>query len=107
MGQHSLHPVPFPIGENVSYSERKGLIIMNIESSTIVSLAEASQNFDRVVRIADEKGEAVIFENDRPKYKLINLEINPDMELTEDERVNVAAMRILSRYREAFKELAK
>ena len=41
---------------------------MNIDSGAIISGAEANQNFSHVTRIAEEKGRAVIFKNDRPKY---------------------------------------
>ena len=43
---------------------------MNIDSGAIISGAEANQNFSHVTRIAEEKGSAVIFKNDRPKYRL-------------------------------------
>ena len=80
---------------------------MLIDSKKIISITEANQNFSKAVRIADENGEAVVFKNNRPKYKLVNLEKNPEFELTDDEKIDIAAKRILGRYIEAFKELAK
>jgi len=80
---------------------------MTINSETITSMTEANQNFSRVARIADQHGEAVIFRNNRPKYRLVDLEREPDFELTDDEKIDVAATRILRRYRPAFEELAK
>lgn len=80
---------------------------MQIRSETIASMTEANQNFSKVARIADRCGEAVIFRNNRPKYKLIDLEQEPDLELTEDERIDVAAKRVMLRYKPAFEELAK
>ena len=59
---------------------------MQINSNTIVSVTEANQNFSRVSRIAEKNGQAVIFKNNRPKYMLIDLESNPMLELTDDER---------------------
>ena len=50
---------------------------MNIDSNTIVSVTEANQNFSRVTRIAEKKGSAVIFKNNRPKYMFIDLENSP------------------------------
>lgn len=80
---------------------------MNIDSNRIVSITEANQNFSKITRLADKTGEVIIFKNNRPKYRLIDLEQNPDLELTEDEAIDIVAARILKRYRPAFEELAK
>ncbi len=80
---------------------------MNIDSNSIVSITEANQNFSKVTRLADKTGEVIIFKNNRPKYRLIDLEQNPDLELTEEEAIDIVAARILKRYRPAFEELAK
>ncbi|HIR69531.1 MAG TPA: type II toxin-antitoxin system Phd/YefM family antitoxin [Candidatus Pelethousia gallinarum] len=80
---------------------------MNIDSNSIVSITEANQNFSKITRLADKTGEVIIFKNNRPKYRLIDLEQNPDLELTEDEAIDIVAARILKRYRPAFEELAK
>lgn len=80
---------------------------MNIDTNTIVSVTEANQNFSRVTRIAEKKGQAVIFKNNRPKYMLIDLENSPMIEMTEDEKIDFVAARILKKYRAAFLELAK
>lgn len=80
---------------------------MTIDTNTIVSATEANQNFSRVTRIADKNGQAVIFKNNRPKYLLIDMDSNPYFELTDDEKIDIAAARILKKYRAAFEELAK
>ena len=80
---------------------------MLIDSSTIVSVTEANQNFSRVTRIADSKGEAIIFKNNRPKYRLIDLDNSPMIEMTNDEKILFVANRILQKYKPAFLELAK
>lgn len=80
---------------------------MNIDTNTIVSVTEANQNFSRVTRIAEKKGQAVIFKNNRPKYMLIDLENSPMIEMTEDEKIDFVAARILKKYKPAFLELAK
>ncbi len=81
--------------------------MVNINSATIVSMTDANKNFSRVAKIADKNGEAIIFRNNKPKYKLIDLEQTTDMELSDDEKIDIAAMRVLTRYRKAFEELAK
>ena len=80
---------------------------MQINTNTIVSVTEANQNFSRVTRIAEKNGQAIIFKNNRPKYMLIDLEESPLLELTDDEKIDIVAARILNRYRPAFEELAK
>ena len=80
---------------------------MQIDTNTIVSVTEANQNFSRVTRIAEKSGQAVIFKNNRPKFLLIDMEHSPVLDLTEDERIDIVAARILNRFRPAFEELAK
>ena len=80
---------------------------MMIDTAQIITVTEANQNFSRATRIADEKGAALVFKNNRPKYKLINLEVEPDLELTDDEKIDVVARRIMQRFKPAFLELAK
>ena len=80
---------------------------MQINTNTIVSATEANQNFSRVTRIAEKNGQAVIFKNNRPKYMVIDLENTPFLELTDDEKIDIVAARILKRFRPAFEELAK
>lgn len=80
---------------------------MQIDTNTIVSVTEANQNFSRVTRIAEKNGQAVIFKNNRPKYMVIDLENSPMLELTDDEKIDIVAARILKRFKPAFEELAK
>lgn len=80
---------------------------MQIDTNTIVSATEANQNFSRVTRIAEKNGQAVIFKNNKPRYMLIDLEKSPVLDLTDDEKIDIVANRILKRFRPAFEELAK
>ena len=80
---------------------------MQIDTNTIVSVTEANQNFSRVSRIAEKNGQAVIFKNNRPKFLLIDVESSPVLELSDDEKIDIIAARILNRFRPAFEELAK
>ena len=80
---------------------------MIIDTNAIVSVTEANQNFSRVTRIAEKTGQAVIFKNNRPKFMLIDLENSPILDMTDDEKIDVVAARILKRFKPAFEELAK
>ena len=45
---------------------------MIIDTSTMVSMTEANQNFSKVARLVDEKGSAVIMKNNMPKYLVMD-----------------------------------
>ena len=80
---------------------------MMINTNAIVSASEANQNFSRVTRIADAQGQAVIFKNNKPKYLLVDIESTPYFDMTDDEKIDVIATRILKKFKPAFEELAK
>ncbi len=80
---------------------------MLIDTKQIIAATEANQNFSKATRLADEYGDVVVFKNNKPKYKIINLELEPDLELTDDEKIDVIARRILNQFKPAFLELAK
>ena len=80
---------------------------MMIYTNAIVSASEANQNFSRVTRIADAQGQAVIFKNNKPKYLLVDIESTPYFDMTDDEKIDVIAARILKKFKPAFEELAK
>ena len=80
---------------------------MKIDTRAMISITEANQNFSRVARMAESKGTVVIFKNNKPKYKLTDLEQEPEIEMTDDEKIDFVAARILKKYHKAFEELAK
>ena len=80
---------------------------MMINTNAIVSASEANQNFSRVTRIADAQGQAVIFKNNKTKYLLVDIESTPYFDMTDDEKIDVIAARILKKFKPAFEELAK
>ena len=67
----------------------------------MLTVTEANQNFSKAVEIAEKNGSAVISKDDQPRYMLIDLALNPVMDLTDDEKIDV------ERHRSAFEELAK
>ncbi len=80
---------------------------MLINTKQMLTVTEANQNFSKATRLAEQNGSAVIFKNNRPRYVLVDLESNPLIDLTDDEKIEVVAHRVLSKYRSAFEELAK
>lgn len=80
---------------------------MMIDTSAIVTATEANQNFSRVAKLAEKKGHVVVFKNNRPKLLVIDLDTEPQIEMTADEKIDFVAQRILREHRAAFEELAK
>jgi antitoxin Phd len=80
---------------------------MKINTNQIVSISEANQNFSRIARLVDRNGEVYIFKNNKPKYKLVDIENDSSIEMTDDEKIDFVAARVLRQYRRAFEELAK
>lgn len=80
---------------------------MTIDTNQMLSISEANQNFSRATRIADKKGSVLLLKNNKPRYMIISLQDNSPIDLTDDEKIDVVARRILQRHRKAFEELAK
>ena len=80
---------------------------MNINTETITTMTEANQNFSKVAKVAESNGQAVIFKNNKPKFLLIDVDSNSFFDISDDEKIDVAARRILTRFKPAFEELAK
>ena len=80
---------------------------MAIDTNAIISAAEANQNFSKVAKMAEQNGHVVVIKNNRPKLLVIDLDKEPQIEMTEDEKLEFVAVRILREHRAAFEELAK
>ena len=80
---------------------------MNINTETITTMTEANQNFSKVAKVAENNGQAVIFKNNKPKFLLIDVDSISYFDITDDEKIDVAAKRIMQRFKPAFEELAK
>ncbi len=75
--------------------------------TNIVTITAANQNFSSVVRQTDRHGKSVILKNNRPKYLLVDLDSGEYLDLTDDERIDIVAKRVMNRHKAAFLELAK
>ena len=81
---------------------------MLIDTNTLFSMTQANQNFSVVARSVDKNGEAVVLKNNKPKYLVVDMENDSFiLDLTDDEKIDIVANRVLKRYLPAFKELAK
>lgn len=81
---------------------------MLIDTDTIFSMTQANQNFSQVAKTVEKKGEVLVLKNNKPKYVIFDIEQNSLLlNLTDDEKIDIVARRVLNRYLPAFKELAK
>lgn len=80
---------------------------MKINTSTLVSITEANQNFSKVARLVDEKGSAVILKNNVPRYLVIEFSQAEKLQEAEDEDVLRISERLLFQNREAYEVLAQ
>ena len=78
---------------------------MKIDTSALVTLTEANQDFSKVAQLVDERGSAVITKNNKPRYKIsIFNEINePD---DDDDEFNAMLNDFIQENREALTALA-
>lgn len=80
---------------------------MLINTDQIVTMTEANQNFSKAAKKAEQNGHIVIFKNNKPKYLMVDMESEPYLELSDDEKIDIVAKRILKKYHAAFEALAK
>jgi antitoxin Phd len=80
---------------------------MLINTSDLISLTEANQNFSKVARTVDEKGSAIILKNNKPQYIVIDFKKLELLGISVNKTLESVASEILQDNIEAFKELAR
>lgn len=80
---------------------------MHLDDKPMVLISEANRDFSRVAALAERHGTIYIVRDNKPKYKLIDVEQDTTIDMTDDEKIDFVATRILKLYRPAFEELAK
>lgn len=83
---------------------------MTVETSTLVPMTEANQNFSKVARLVDEAGLAVILKNNKPRYIVVDFEEYDEFQAARaarKQKVEAAADQLIAENLEAFQELAK
>jgi len=78
---------------------------MIIDTNQILTMTEVNQSFSKAAKLVDQKGSAIIFKNNRPKY--IIADISHMFDLTDSEKIDIIAKRIIEKHRKAFEELGK
>ncbi len=80
---------------------------MLIDTEYIVSMTEANQNFSHVARLVDQNGSAIIMKNNKPRYLVIDFSEVETMQMASDTDVLSISKDLISKNKEAYKELAK
>ena len=80
---------------------------MNIDTNLIVPMAEANQNFSKVVRLVDKSGMAVIMKNNKPRYMVLNFQEYDEIQAARRKLFTDTADSIIAENMEALQELAK
>ena len=80
---------------------------MMIDTSVLVAMTEANQNFSRVARLVDEQGAAVILKNNKPRYAVVDFSEYDSFQAYRRSLVEQTADRLIEENLEAFQELAK
>ena len=75
--------------------------------NSIISLGETEKNFRHAAHLADINGHVVITKDDKPQNILFDMESDPQIKTSDEEKIDHAAIRILKRYLPAFKELSE
>lgn len=83
---------------------------MTVETSVLVPMTEANQNFSKVTRLVDQEGLAVILKNNKPRYIVVDFEEYDEIQsarAARRQKVEAAADQLIAENMEAFQELAK
>ena len=80
---------------------------MMIDTSALVAMTEANQNFSRVARLVDEQGAAVILKNNKPRYAVVDFSEYDSFQAYRRSLVEQTADRLIEENLEAFQELAE
>ena len=80
---------------------------MVINTKNLVSLSEANQNFSQVAKRVEKDGSVVILKNNKPKFVILDYDEVDTLELSDDEKIDIVAKRVLEKYKKAFKVLAE
>ena len=80
---------------------------MMIDTSALVAMTEANQNFSRVASLVDEQGAAVILKNNKPRYAVVDFSEYDSFQAYRRSLVEQTADRLIEENLEAFQELAK
>ena len=80
---------------------------MNVNTSNLVSITEANQDFSKVALMVDQNGPVIIMKNNTPRYVLMEFKQEEMEQIADDEDLLEISRRLIERNREAYEVLAK
>ncbi|WP_027308969.1 type II toxin-antitoxin system Phd/YefM family antitoxin [Caloramator sp. ALD01] len=80
---------------------------MLVNTKNLVSISEANQNFSRIAKMVERDKSVIILKNNKPKYILLDYEEFNKESMSEEEKLEDIANKILMQNLDAFRELAK
>lgn len=83
---------------------------MFVNTSTLVPMTEANQNFSKVTRLVDETGMAVILKNNKPRYIVVDFAEYDELQAAKavrKQQMETDADALIAENLTAFEELAK
>lgn len=80
---------------------------MNVNTKSLVSITEATQNFSKVARLVDENGSAVILKNNVPRYLIVEFSQAENEQIAVDEDVMDISKRLIAKNKKTYEVLAK
>lgn len=80
---------------------------MSVDTSILVPMTEANQNFSKVARLVDEKGAAIILKNNKLRYLVMEFSRAEAEQAIPNEALMQVSQRIMEKNREAYEVLAQ
>ncbi|MBO4267296.1 MAG: hypothetical protein J5910_08945 [Lachnospiraceae bacterium] len=68
---------------------------------------DMNQSFAQFAEQAEKDGHVYIYKDNEPRFMVIDLEKEPQIEMSEDEKFEFVARRLLRDHKKVFTELAK
>ena len=78
-----------------------------IDTSALVSMTQANQNFSQVAKLVDQRGAVVVLKNNAPRYLIIDFSQAEAMQTASDEDLLAVSSRLIEKNRAAYEALAK
>ncbi|MDR2132795.1 MAG: type II toxin-antitoxin system Phd/YefM family antitoxin [Clostridiales Family XIII bacterium] len=80
---------------------------MTLDTSLLVPMTEANQNFSKVVRLVDESGMAVILKNNKPRYMVLSFSEYDEIQAARQKFIGATVDDVIAENLEALRELAQ
>ena len=80
---------------------------MRVETSSMISITEANQNFSKATKLADKTGSVTILKNNVPRYLLIPFSVAERYSYADDADVMEISKQLIAENMAAYKVLAE